>query len=115
MERAMLTPRATTVHGVLQATYTDGPPTGTGCPGEYTFVRTWSLQDASGNAAPDQQQQITVIDRTPPVFSTTDSPLNPDIEQFYCGQTWWYQASDQACHISRTWPSPSGPMLATVR
>jgi hypothetical protein len=90
----------------IQATYTDGPPTGTGCPGEYTFVRTWSLQDASGNAAPDQQQQITVIDRTPPVVSTTDSPLNPDIEQFYCGQTWWYQASDQACHISRTLAEP---------
>ncbi|MFM7399922.1 MAG: HYR domain-containing protein, partial [Bacteroidota bacterium] len=90
----------------IQATYTDGPPAGTGCPGEYTFVRTWSLQDASGNAAPDQQQQITVIDRTPPVVSTTDSPLNPDIEQFNCGQTWWYQASDQACHISRTLAEP---------
>ncbi|MFM8487433.1 MAG: hypothetical protein ACKOCH_13970, partial [Bacteroidota bacterium] len=37
----------------LQATYTDGPPVTVSC-GIFYFNRTWSLQDACGNAAASQ-------------------------------------------------------------
>ena len=53
-----------------QATFVDAAPVPVaGCPGSFTIERTWSLEDACGNAAADQVQLITVTDNTGPVLT----------------------------------------------
>ncbi len=52
----------------LNATFSDATAPGT-CEGEVIIIRTWSLVDDCGNAAPNQTQTITVQDNTPPTFT----------------------------------------------
>ncbi len=52
----------------LNATFTDAVQPGS-CPGELVIRRTWHLADLFGNAAADQVQIITVLDKTPPSFT----------------------------------------------
>lgn len=51
----------------LNATFVDDNSGLTQCSGTGVIIRTWSLQDDCGNVAADQDQQITIIDNTPPV------------------------------------------------
>jgi len=54
----------------LNATYVDADATpATACTGTTIIKRTWSLVDNCGNAAADQVQTITVLDKTAPTFT----------------------------------------------
>ena len=59
----------------LTATYTDQPWVPGACPNTGSFTRNWSVTDASGNTT-TLPQLITVIDNTPPVFSSFPSNVN---------------------------------------
>jgi len=61
--------------GVLDATFSDVVADGT-CQGSKVITRTWSLVDASGNAATTQDQIITVLDNIDPTFT---APANIEI------------------------------------
>ncbi|MCW3465458.1 gliding motility-associated C-terminal domain-containing protein [Chitinophaga nivalis] len=55
--------------GSIKVTYTESPKVPTaGCDNAYTFTRTWVAEDGCGNAT-TIQQNVTVVDRTAPVFT----------------------------------------------
>ena len=53
----------------IEATFTDAVSTDDPCEGSVVITRTWSLEDACGNAAAPQVQTITVTDNTLPTFT----------------------------------------------
>ncbi len=59
------------------ATFTDGPMMAGSCPNNMTFVRTWSLVDACGNAN-NQMQLITLQDTTEATSTLADITVNND-------------------------------------
>lgn len=59
----------------LLVTYVDGAQVPTACPSDYSFTRTWTVTDASGNHT-DKTQVITVKDQTAPILNVpADIPI----------------------------------------
>ncbi|MCC9070819.1 choice-of-anchor L domain-containing protein [Flavobacterium sp. F-65] len=50
------------------------------CPGTYSITRTWTAKDACNNTSLPVSQTITVVDNTPPTWTTASTALNVTLQ-----------------------------------
>ena len=99
----------------LQATFTDAVMAGS-CLGSKIITRTWSLKDNYNNTATNQIQTISVIDNTPPLFTTcapsvTVAPNYAGCTSKLLNYTNAVTAADNCSAVTLTQSPPAGTAL----
>ena len=85
-----------TALALLGINYIDGANVAGSCTGNYSFTRTWTVTDETGNTT-SKNQVITVNDNTPPTFTFIPADINISCEQDTSPSALGYATATDAC------------------